>query len=192
MLEQKLSGHLKKTTQGHEWHIGVNHLAHFALTAGLMRLANEGATVTSVSSIVARRGALDFLTNQESETFNPSAAYANSKLMNLIFALELAERFRGTRFNSTAAHPGFARASAYGTRAVRVAEYLMAQPARIGAESIWKATTVENGTYLGPKFFELWGSPATASIPRAKPLDVEEFWKTSEAFTGVSFPVGKI
>lgn len=185
----KIERPFKRTTRGHEWHIGVNHLGHFALTAGLLEKANLDATVTSVSSIVARKGSLDFLEDIQSENFNERQAYANSKLMNLVFSQELAKRFVGTKLKSTAGHPGFARASAYGSKAIRLAEYALAHSAWLGSDSIWEATKAPNGSYLAPRHFELWGNASTAFIPEIGQADAASFWHKSELLTGIKFPL---
>jgi NAD(P)-dependent dehydrogenase (short-subunit alcohol dehydrogenase family) len=185
----KIERPFKTTKRGHEWHIGVNHLGHFALTAGLLDKAKPDATVTTVSSIVARRGFLDFMETVESAEFNERQAYANSKLMNLVFSQELAKRMGGTEAKSTAAHPGFARASAYGSKAIRVAEYALAHSAWLGSESVWQATKAENGSYLAPKYFELWGGAGSAYVPKMNQTESDLFWKKSETMTGIDFPI---
>jgi NAD(P)-dependent dehydrogenase (short-subunit alcohol dehydrogenase family) len=185
----KIERPFKRTPGGHEWHIGVNHLGHFALTAGLLDKANPHATVTSVSSIVARKGSLDFLEDVRAENFNESQAYANSKLMNLVFSQELAKRLTSTTIKSTAGHPGFARASAYGSKAIRVAEYVLAHSAWLGSDSIWKATKAANGSYLAPRHFELWGKASSAFLTEVDSTEASSFWKKSELLTGIKFPI---
>lgn len=185
----KIEKPFRRTTRGHEWHIGVNYLAHFALTAGLLGKANPAATVTSVSSIVARKGLLDLLENTRSEDFNERQAYANSKLMNFVFSQELARRFAGTGLKSTAGHPGFARASAYGSKAIRAAEYALAQSAWLGSDSIWKATKAPNSSYLAPRYFELWGEADDGFMPEINQADVRVFWEKSELLCGIKFPI---
>lgn len=180
----KIEKPLKLTAQGHEWHVGVNHLGHFALTGSLLPKANPGSCVVTVSSIVAKRGSLNFA---PVGVFNERQAYANSKLMNLVFANELARRFTGTGFRSVAAHPGFARASAYGNSLIRVSEYVLAHSAKSGSDSIWAATNAANGSYLGPKYFELWGPAGKAKNTIIETSVVESFWLKSELLTGVRF-----
>lgn len=181
----KIEKPFKQTSQGHEWHIGVNHLGHFALTGSLLSKANENATIVTVSSIVARRGTLEF----ELEVFDERKAYANSKLMNLVFSQELARRLSGTGHKSVAAHPGFARASYYGNRMIRAAEYCFAHSAVTGSESIWQAANTSNGKYLAPRFLELWGSPSEARSVRTDSAAVLDFWNESERLTGVRFAI---
>ena len=179
----KIEQPFKQTKQGHEWHVGVNHLGHFALTAGLYSKAQENATVVTVSSIVARKGSLDF----EIEPFDKAQAYANSKLMNLVFSKELARRLDGTGLKSVAAHPGFARASFYGNHMVRAAEYCFAQSSWRGSQSIWSATMANNGDYLAPRYLELWGSSSPARLPGIDLKAASEFWNLSEEKTGILF-----
>lgn len=173
----------KLTKQGFEWHIGVNHLGHFALTADLWPLAASDAKVVSVSSIVARQGSL----NLEPNEINASAQYADSKLMNLVFALMLSEKVAGSKRSANAAHPGFARADAYGNWKIRLAEYLFAQSAKAGSRPIFDACLAGNGQYLVPKFFELWGNTSEARPQLPSGQELENFWKKSETLTGRKF-----
>lgn len=181
----KIEKPLKLTKQGHEWHLGVNHLGHFALTADLWNTASTNATVTTVSSVVARKGKLNF--EIQDGQFHQTKQYANSKLMNYAFARMLAQKLRGTGRASTAAHPGFARADAYGNRGIRMAEYFFAQSAKAGAKPIFEASTSNNGTYLAPGVFELWGKPSEARHHLISDEDLEKFWLESQMLTERKF-----
>jgi NAD(P)-dependent dehydrogenase (short-subunit alcohol dehydrogenase family) len=183
----KIQKPFKTTTQGFEWHIGVNHLGHFALTAGLLPKANHDSTVVTVSSIVARNGKLDFLRDIPASEFNERQAYANSKLMNLMFAMELSSRLGSKQIKSVAAHPGFARAGSYGNKIIRASEYVLAQSARLGSQSIWAATKQVGGSYSAPRHFELWGEAAEGHVPEIDPKTRELFWDQSELLSGVRF-----
>lgn len=184
------------TVQGFEWHLGINQLAPFALTLGLLPMANRGARITTVSSIVAR-------TSAPTDLFGPfkrvSDNYAASKLVNLAFAYELNLKLRHSANDlfqsmcSNAAHPGFTRASKYGKSYVRPAEYLFAQNVRLGAKPILDAATEPLGSfdafsYLGPKHFELWGGASPAKLPPR--LEDEKLrrdvWRHCEELAGLS------
>ncbi|MFM1983997.1 MAG: hypothetical protein RL723_432 [Actinomycetota bacterium] len=181
----KIEKPLKLTKQGYEWHLGVNHLGHFALTADLWSTASTNATVTTVSSVVAREGKLNF--EIQDGQFHQAKQYANSKLMNYAFAMMLSQKLRGTGRVSTAAHPGFAKADAYGNLGIRIAEYILAQSAKAGAMSIFEASTSKNGTYLAPGVFELWGKPSEAKHHLIGNDEFEKFWHKSEMLTGRKF-----
>jgi NAD(P)-dependent dehydrogenase (short-subunit alcohol dehydrogenase family) len=179
----KIEHPYKQTAQGFEWHVGVNHLGHFALTALLWPIGSPDAKLVTVSSIVARKGKLEF----ELAEFDRGSAYANSKLMNLVFAQELARRLSATASSksSMVAHPGFARASFYGSKLIRISEYLFAHSAKLGAKSIWAAAKANNGEYLAPRWFELWGKQKKFD----KPLHAgaQQLWLESETRTGLEF-----
>jgi NAD(P)-dependent dehydrogenase (short-subunit alcohol dehydrogenase family) len=181
----KIETPLKHTKQNYEWHLGVNHLGHFALTADLWCTASTNATVTTVSSVVARKGKLNF--EIQDGQFDQAKQYANSKLMNYAFAMMLAKKINGTGRASTAAHPGFARADAYGNKGIRIAEYMLAQSAKSGAKPIFEATSSNNATYVAPGIFELWGNPSEARHHQISSDDIEEFWHISEMLTGRKF-----
>ncbi len=101
------------TTDGFELQFGGNHLGHFALTGHLFPLlrAAGDARVTTLSSLAARMGGINFDDLQWEKRYNPTQAYSQSKSANLMFALELDRRSRqaGWGIVSNAAHPGFAK-----------------------------------------------------------------------------------
>jgi NAD(P)-dependent dehydrogenase (short-subunit alcohol dehydrogenase family) len=89
---------------------GVNHLGHFLLTNLLLDalVATAPARVVTVSSVAHRfawRG-LDRADLQHEERFRALDAYAQSKLANALFTLELARRIEGTGVTANCLHPG--------------------------------------------------------------------------------------
>jgi NAD(P)-dependent dehydrogenase (short-subunit alcohol dehydrogenase family) len=98
------------TADGFELAFGVNHLAPFALTAGLLPLLRQSkARVITVSSGMHGHGKLawdDLMQTQGG--FNGNRAYQQSKLANVMFALALARR-SGTALTSNTLHPGVVR-----------------------------------------------------------------------------------
>src|ERR1700712_739752 len=102
----------RQTSEGVELQFGTNPLGHFALTGLLLAslLKAPASRVVTVSSIAHRRGSPTVLEGNPAEGYNPSLAYGNSKLANLLFAAELQRHasLAGTDLTSTAAHPGVA------------------------------------------------------------------------------------
>lgn len=102
-----------RTADGFESQLGTNHLGHFALTRLLLdRLCDTpGSRVVTVSSNVHRRGTVDFADLQWERGYDPMAAYARSKLANLLFTYALQRRLTdaGSTTLAVAAHPGAAR-----------------------------------------------------------------------------------
>lgn len=181
----KIERPTKLTAQGFEWHYGVNHLAHFALTSWLRKNANRGARVVSNASIAAARGNSDLWV--DATAANASEQYCASKLANLCFAMSLSET---GLLNSNAAHPGFARAEAYGSPLVRLSEYLFAQSAKAGAMPIIEACVNEakSGIYFAPAVKQLWGKPELVRLPRTANLENQKkIWQISESQLGFKF-----
>ncbi len=188
----KVERPFKATEEGFEWHTGVNHFGHFALTTGLWPSRTEEARVVTVSSIVATRATLA-PSSIAPDTFEEGKAYADSKFLNLLFAFNLSRLIdeAGLKASSVAAHPGFARAEPYGTKFTRVAELLLAQTAEQGAASIVRATNGSNGDYFAPQNFQLWGAPSLIRRP-LKSLDLalmKEQWCIAEEATNTKFVV---
>ena len=197
------------TRDGFEQQIGVNYLAHFALTARLrdaLCAAQGGGRVVNVASLAHRRAALNLDDLQSEKSYIPMRAYGQSKLAMLMFAIELqscAER-NGWKLRSMAVHPGWARtdiignglgAGAPGLRERLIAGVfgLVAQSAREGAlPSLYAAMAPEaqGGAYYGPtRLGETRGPPGVARIfPQAGDAAAgARLWGLSEKLTGVSF-----
>lgn len=98
----------QKTVDGFEMQFGVNHLSHFLLTALLRErlVASAPARVITVSSMLHKRGKIDFDSFRGVARYSANAAYAQSKLANVLFALELAEQLADTGVTSNVLHPG--------------------------------------------------------------------------------------
>jgi len=100
----------RETAEGFEEMIGVNHLGHFLLTELLReRLVASAPARVVVLTSVAHRLAVTGLNRadlQRTQSFEGFTAYAQSKLANVLFALELARRPDGTGVTVNAVHPG--------------------------------------------------------------------------------------
>ncbi len=86
----------------------VNHLAPYLLTRELLPLLRTSAPsrVVVTSSGIHPRGELD-LGDLTMRDYDARAAYARSKLANVLFTVELAARLRGTGVTANAYDPGF-------------------------------------------------------------------------------------
>lgn len=96
------------TEDGFEETFQVNHLSHFLLTNLLLdRLKDSpGARIINVSSALYKSGVLELSNLQSEKSYNPSGTYSNTKLYNILFTLELAERLSGTGITANTLHPG--------------------------------------------------------------------------------------
>jgi NAD(P)-dependent dehydrogenase (short-subunit alcohol dehydrogenase family) len=194
----------RRTADGFELQFGTNHLGHFALT-GLLIGAMEGredARVVTLTSNAHRFGRIAFDNLGGDRHYFRWRAYGQSKLANLLFALELDRRLRaaGSTVKSLAAHPGYAATNlqfaappAVDAAIMRVGNRLFAQSDEMGAlPTLYAATEpgLEGGTFVGPDgFLEQSGHPKRVS-PNSAARDEEvarRLWEVSEEMTGVRF-----
>jgi len=96
------------TPEGFEMQFFVNHLAYFLLTGLLLDVlkASTPARVVNVASSAQSSGVIDFDDLQLARNYRGWQAYANTKLMNVVFTYELARRLEGTRVTANCLHPG--------------------------------------------------------------------------------------
>lgn len=190
------------SADGVELHLATNHLGHFALTNLLLaRLTDRVVVVGSASH---RAGDLDLEDlDWTRRRYVPYAAYAASKLANLLFLAELQRRLTatGSTLRVTGAHPGTTATqitSSSESRAKRLAgrygHRLVGMPPWQGALPILYAATMDvpGNTYLGPhRLREMMGWPTSVGrSDRALDPDLAKaLWAESERLSGVSFPL---
>ncbi len=100
----------RESTDGIEMTLALNHLAYFGLTWELLDglKASAPARIVNVASSAqysVKELNLDDL--EMRQNYGAFAAYAQSKLANVLFTYELARRLAGTGITANALHPGF-------------------------------------------------------------------------------------
>jgi NAD(P)-dependent dehydrogenase (short-subunit alcohol dehydrogenase family) len=194
---------LTRTADGFESKLGTNHLGHFALTNLLIEhVRGRVVTVASQAERLARLD-LDDL-NWEHRPYQPSRAYNDSKLANLLFTAELQRRLAaaGSGVQANAAHPGLVATNIYHHDGPRrpadllwaVAIRLLAQDADHGALPVLYAAVADipGNSFAGPSHFahmrgapELIDRSATAQDPDL----ARRLWAVSEQLTGIVSPI---
>jgi NAD(P)-dependent dehydrogenase (short-subunit alcohol dehydrogenase family) len=185
-----------KTEQGYELQFGVNHLGHFALTALLLPLlrATPNARVVTVSSQAHRSGKMTFDDlNFTKRGYDAMGAYAQSKLANLLFTLELQRKLdtAGDDTVAVAAHPGWTSTDLQRhTWWARMLNPLFSMSPDKGALPTLRAATaldVKGGEYYGPQGFqEMRGYPVRVGTTDAAQSigDAARLWTVSEEMIG--------
>jgi NAD(P)-dependent dehydrogenase (short-subunit alcohol dehydrogenase family) len=199
----------RRTEDGFEMQLGVNHLGHFALTAHLLPtlLRADAARVVSVTSTAHHMGLTIDPANPHLEgRYGPWKAYGQSKLANFHFGIGLNRRFEaaGVKPRSLIAHPGLSNTE---LQAVSVREsqggvsqkFFRVLAARTGmkpaqgALSQIRAATdpaAKGGELYGPLFVNN-GPPVRKPIFRRLGMSsaIEKLWLVSERETGVTLDV---
>ncbi|AKU95617.1 putative oxidoreductase/Short-chain dehydrogenase [Labilithrix luteola] len=172
----------------------TNHLGHFALTALLFdRLAQrDDARVVTVTSFIVKRDRID-LSSIDGSRYDQRGAYAQSKLANLLFGVELSRRSRAVK--SILAHPGMVmtplQRKPQGLMGIasRAFSALFARPVEYGAAALLEAAIGDSASG------DLWGPGHAVGDPPLKETwrsmtDIEgakALWRRSEELTGISF-----
>ena len=194
----------RTTEDGFELQLGVNHLGTFALTGGLLPMLRDrpGARIVTTSSIAHTGGRLFLEDLDASESYDAEARYRQSKLANLLFALELDRRLRAADAAaiSVACHPGIAATDLVRNPGpvlslllpvVRPIVGLVLNTPLQGAWPTLLAATgpdVEGGEYLGPTGRREMSGPAGRAevAPRARDEELAaRLWDVSVELTGV-------
>lgn len=99
------------TEDGFEMHFGVNHLGHFLLTHLLLNLLkrSDPSRIVVVSSRLYKHGHINFEDLNSEQSYDKAFAYSRSKLANLLFTCELAQRLEGSGVTVNALTPGIVR-----------------------------------------------------------------------------------
>jgi len=191
---------LRRTADGFELQLATNHLGHFALVNLL--LGHVADRVVVVASPAHRLGRIDLADlNWERRRYSPWRAYAQSKLANVLFALELQRRLAaaGSPVRAIAVHPGWVATNLHRHTASRVQDVVIAAAGRLLAQTSAQgagptlygiAEDVPGGTYVAPGGWqELRGAPRPArpSAAAADPALGRALWDASERLTGVGF-----
>jgi retinol dehydrogenase 12 len=97
-----------ETPDGIELPLAVNHLAPFLLTNLLLEVLKGSAPsrIITVSSEARRNAQIDFDDLQSQRRYRAFPVYGMTKLANILFTYELAERLRGTGVVASCLHPG--------------------------------------------------------------------------------------
>jgi NAD(P)-dependent dehydrogenase (short-subunit alcohol dehydrogenase family) len=124
----------QESADGFELRFAVNYLAGFLLTSLLLPLlwAAEPARIVNVSS--AGQQAIDFADVMLARGYRGAHAYCQSKLAQVMFTFDLAEKLAGTGVTATCLHP----ATYMDTTMVRRAGVTPISTVEQGAEAILK------------------------------------------------------
>ena len=187
------------TEDGFELQFGTNHIGHFALTGHLLPLLEkaESARVITMSSIAHHSGIIDFEDLQsERKKYKKWASYSQSKLANLMFALELNRRLKanGSTVTSLGSHPGVSATElSRHSYIFRFLNYFFAMAPVKGAAPTLYAATVPDALeypYWGvTKLGEAhgWTGKAKISQRASDEATSQRLWDISCELSGMSY-----
>jgi NAD(P)-dependent dehydrogenase (short-subunit alcohol dehydrogenase family) len=199
----------RRTEDGYEMQLGVNHLGHWTLTAQLLPaiLRADAGRVVSVSSTAHHMGrAIDPDNPHLEGGYGEWKAYGQSKLANFHFAIGLQRRFEaaGVSATSLCAHPGLTNSElqansvtesggGFSQKFFHALARFTGMSTAAGARPQLRAATdpaADGGTFWGPLFVNN-GPAVRKPILRRLGLDgaIDKLWTVSERETGVPIDV---
>ena len=180
-----------ETVDGMETTLAINHLAPFLLTDLLLDRLKQSAPsrVITVSSEAERMGKIDFDDIQSTQKYRGFPVYGMTKLANIMFTYELAERLKGTFVTANCLHPGpvstnFGKNNG-GPMALffRLGKPFMRSPEQGADTLIWLASSADVDGVSGKYFSDRKEIEAKdiAYDPSAR----RRLWEISEELTGL-------
>jgi retinol dehydrogenase 14 len=180
-----------ETADGLETTFATNHLAPFLLTNLLLDLLKKSAPsrVVTVSSEAERWGNIDFDDLQSKKKYRGFPVYGMTKLANIMFTYELAERLEGTGVTATCMHPGAVN-TRFGTNnsgpmtiLFRAFKPFMRTPEQGADTVIWLASSPDveglSGRYYADR------KPLEPKKIANDPAARRRLWEESERLTGL-------
>ena len=180
-----------ETPDGIEMTLAVNYLAPFLLTNLLLDLLKKSAPsrVINVSSEAERWGKIDLDDLQSERRYRGFPVYGKSKLANIMFTYELAERLRGTGVTANCMHPGSVNTNmgknerGVGMLLFRAFKPFMRSPKKGADTLVYLAASPDVQGRTGEYFID-----REVAIPSKQAYDGtlrEQLWEASEELTNL-------
>ncbi|HLF33340.1 MAG TPA: SDR family oxidoreductase [Cyclobacteriaceae bacterium] len=186
---------LNYTRDGHELQWAVNHLAPFLLTGLLIDLLGRStpSRIITVSSVANYKGLIHFDDPNLEKKYNGLTAYRQSKLANVLFTFELAERIKSRGIKANCLHPGIVR-TRFGHRnnhswmgwlwySWKPFMFSVKQ----GAYCMVKLASDPALEGISGKYFDFDGKEKIPNRQALDPLLRNKLWTISESSTGFSY-----
>jgi NAD(P)-dependent dehydrogenase (short-subunit alcohol dehydrogenase family) len=181
------------SADGYDLTFAVNHLAPFLLTNLLLDKLKESAPsrVIVVASNAHRRARLDFSDLMNARVAGFRAAYARSKLANVLFARSLARRLAGSGVTVNTLHPGLVNSHLFHNSPAllrvllaSVGRWFMLSPQQGARGSVYLAIAPEVGSQSGGYYH---GCRRVApSVAAQSDACAERLWQESARLTGLA------
>ena len=173
----------RMSEDGFELTFATNHLGPFLLTSLLLDRMAAAGRIINVASRVHYRGRLELQAVDDAHArYNSMAAYAQSKLANVMFTFALARRLAATQITCNCLHPGVVATNLL-PRWLRLIKPLISRvildPERGARTTLYLALSSELVGISGRYFDEHQSEQPASSLARDVVLQ-ESLWSASE------------
>ncbi|RUS73752.1 hypothetical protein EGW08_018489 [Elysia chlorotica] len=183
------------TDEGLEVIFAGNYFGPFLLTNLLLDLMKKSAPsrIVNVSSVVNKFGSIDFENLNAEKSYQFQNRYFDSKLAQILFTRELAQRLEGTGVTANVLHPG-----SVATNLLRNLFFLIRVPveffiklfcrtAEEGAQTSIFLSVSEEVAEISGKYFIDCDVRESEANPQSRDMGVaKKLWEVSERLTGLS------
>lgn len=181
-----VSVHHRMSVDGFELTFATNHLGPFLLTALLADLLTPTARIVNVASRAHLRGRPDFerVTDPRAR-YGSVAAYARSKLANVLHTFALARRLSGTTVCVNCLHPGVVATNLL-PRWLRAVKPLISEVVDVerGARTTLHLSLSDRVAGVSGRYYDEHQNPTLAST-LAHDVELQEsLWRLSALWTG--------
>ncbi len=180
------------TCDGFEMQMGINHLGHFLLTnllIDLLKKSNQGRIV-NVSSGAHKWGRINLEDPYFLKGYNVFKGYGQSKLANILFTRELANRLKDTSITVNCLHPGAVstdlgvnRTTGFGKTVYKVFSPFFQSPLEGASTAIYLATSPDVRE-ISSEYFINSKMAVTSSLAKDEKL-AKRLWEWSEMEVGL-------
>ncbi len=182
-----------ETPEGIEFTLAVNHLAPFLLTNLLLDLLKSSAPsrIITVASEARRQAEIDLDDLQSERRYRAFPVYGMTKLANILFTYELADRLRKTGVVANCVHPGGVNTDfgnnnrSLGILLFRAIKPFMRTSQRGADTVIYLASSPAAGEMSGKYLMDR--KEVSPAQPRDKGLQ-QRLWEVSEELTNLEVP----
>lgn len=171
----------ERSADGIEMTLAVNHLAPFLLTHLLLPAIADGGRIVNVASKMHSWRSFNFADPQLTKKWSGTTAYSQSKLANVMFTYQLAERLAPRKITVNSLHPGVIATEI--TRDMPsvvqfIARLIFKSPEKGAETSVYLATAAEVTGVTG-KYFD--NKKAVASSAESQDIGKQkQLWKLTE------------
>jgi len=185
------------TAEGFEMTWALNHLNYFLLTNLLLDLLKVSASpahtarIVNVASDVHKISRIKFDDLQSAKQYRSFMVYGKSKLANVLFTYEMAQRLEGSGVTANALHPGVvatnfgATTNWFGRHVVRNFLNLFSISSEAGARTTLYLATSPAVEGVTGQYFDKEKAVPSSKISYDKAA-AARLWQVSEVMTGLA------
>jgi NAD(P)-dependent dehydrogenase (short-subunit alcohol dehydrogenase family) len=168
---------------GYELHFAINYLAPFLFTQRLLPLLRQSAPARIVNVSSLGQYPIDFANVMLEHDYDGLRAYRQSKLAQILFTIDLAERLKGSGVTVNCLHPS----SLMNTKMVLDSDYLGAPMSTIeeGAHAVEYVAMSSELEGVSGEYFDR-KKRAHADPQAYDPQARAQLWALSEKLTGLA------